>query len=112
MFSHFVFQTMMPATMASLEDFFDANDIAEWLHGDEVKQAKIALATEAVAYWQDIAPVESGEYRDSIHVAEYGDEVYAQADDPKAGIIEYGTEDTPEFACRARTEAYFNRIVE
>jgi hypothetical protein len=91
----------------ALDDLFDPEDIAEWLQSDEVHQAKIELAAEAAEYWQNIAPVDKGEYRDSIHVADYGDQVYAQADSPEAGYIEYGTEDTPEFACRARTEAYF-----
>lgn len=92
----------------ALEDFFDKSDIDQWLHSEEVHRAKVDLASEAVAYWQGISPVDKGEYRDSIHVADYGDQVYAQADSDEAGYIEYGTEDTPEFACRARTEAYFS----
>jgi len=90
------------------DDLFDADELAAWLKSDEVKQAKLDLAAEAVDYWKGIAPVDKGAYRDSIHVAVYGDEVYAQADSDEAGYIEYGTERSPEFACRARTEAYFN----
>jgi len=92
----------------ALEDVAEPEAVEEYLASDEMTRALLAAAEEAAEYWKSIAPVESGAYRDSIEVKRYGDDVYVVASDFKAGWIEFGTEDTPEFACRARTEAYFN----
>lgn len=91
-----------------MSELFESDELAHFLESDEVVAATMEVAQRAAEYWRSIAPEDSGEYKDSIHAARYGNEVYVQADDPKAYLIEYGTVDTPEFACRARTEAYFN----
>lgn len=96
----------------------DDNDFYIELNSEEVLKAKIRLANKARIYWRRIAPVgdpatdpHSGEYRDSIKVTVKGNDVSVGSDDPKAGYIEYGTggdSPTPEFACRARTQAKFD----
>ena len=90
------------------EDLFDPADIADALKTQEVIAAEIDLAERAADYAKSIAPEESGDYIDAIHVVHDGDTVAVVFGDPAAHIIEYGSEDTPEFAVRARTEAYFN----
>lgn len=85
----------------------DDEDFYIELNSEEVLKAKIALANKAKTYWRRIAPRDSGEYRDSIKVTVKGNDVSVGSDDPKANIIEYGSEDTPEFACRAQTQARF-----
>jgi hypothetical protein len=49
-----------------------------------------------------IAPVASGAYRDGIEVRVVGRTVFLSGTDFKSGWIEYGTEDTPIFACLRR----------
>jgi hypothetical protein len=102
-------------------DFFDMCDISKRqanleLNADpEVREAKIKVANEAADYWKSIAPVgdpakdkHSGQYRDSIHVHE-GKGIAVIADAPNAWFVEYGTNNIGEHACRARTEAVFNK---
>lgn len=85
------------------------SDMIEQIDTDpQIIAAKRALATEAAAYAQSIAPQDSGDYKDSIGVYEEGTTVGVIFADPAAAAIEYGTEDTPEFAVRARTEEHFN----
>lgn len=69
------------------------------------------MEDEVVPVWRDNSPVDTGEYRDSIRVTKRarGGRGQVGATDPKANLIEYGTEDTPEFAPRAKTEAHFNQ---
>jgi hypothetical protein len=86
----------------------------------ELNKGKIALANAACEYWKSIYPVEHddrahpprppGTGRDSIHVVvrHGGDSVAVVCDDPIGHIIEWGSVNSPEFACRARTEEYFN----
>lgn len=88
-------------------DVFDGTDRAEL--EAEILAAKLELAEEAADYWRSIAPEDTGEYKDSIEVVQDGNEVSVVAQDPKSNIIEYGSVDTPEFACRARTEEHFNQ---
>lgn len=92
------------------------SDLATKLDSDAaIIAAKLELAELAAEYWKSIAPVgdpavdpHSGAYRDSIHVEQNGDQVYVVASDPKAHWIEFGTENMPEYAPRARTEIHFN----
>jgi len=90
------------------EDLFDPADIADMLKSAEVVAAEIDVAERAADYAKSIAPEESGDYINAIHVVHNGDTVAVVFGDPAAHIIEYGSVDTPEFAVRARTEAYFN----
>jgi hypothetical protein len=96
--------------MAELTDFIDPDEIAEALTGEEVHQGKLELARRGVEYAKSIAPVDSGEYQDGLDVEDDGDEVYVAAYDPISNLIEYGTQDTPEFAILARTEVYINSL--
>lgn len=68
---------------------------------------------EVVPEWQRNSPVDSGEYRDSVQVTKraQGGKGQVGALDEAANVLEYGSEDTPEFAPRAKTEAHFNRII-
>lgn len=84
----------------------DADFEAE-MNGPEVLRGRIALAEKAAAYWRRASPELTGEYIDSIEVQVHGDDVDVSATDDKANLIEYGTEDTPEFAPRAKTQARF-----
>lgn len=104
-------------------DFFDMCDISQReanieLNKDpEVKAEKLRVAEEAAEFWRSIAPVgdpkkdpHSGEYKDLIQVIEGkhgGIAVGAMAAD--AWFVEYGTNGITEKACRARTEAVFNK---
>lgn len=65
-------------------------------------------AKEAADYARSIAPVDEGDYRDSIHVEDLPDRrgmpgKRVVADDFKAHLIEYGSKHNPEFAVFART---------
>lgn len=68
------------------------------------------MEDEVIPVWRDNSPVDTGEYRDSIKVTKPAEGGRGQVgtDDPKARYIEYGTNDTPEFAPRAKTQAHFN----
>ncbi|MGV7585232.1 hypothetical protein PJN38_24220 [Mycobacterium kansasii] len=59
--------------------------------------------------WVKNSPKDSGSYIDSIKVTQRarGGRGQVGATDPIANIIEYGSEDTPAFAPRAKTEARF-----
>ena len=82
-------------------------DIERAMNSPDVRAAKIGLAEKAAAYWRSISPSDSGEYIASIHVRVRGDEVAVVADADYAGYLEWGTEDTPEFALRSKTAARF-----
>lgn len=96
------------------DDLFDPADLAAALTSAEVVAASIDLAGRAADYWQSIAPVggpddpHAGDYRDSISVVVDGTDVAVLCESEYAHIIEFGSEDTPEFGCRARVEEYFN----
>lgn len=96
--------------MAKLSDFIPQSEIDDYLENSpEVLAGKLELANEVVEYARSISPEDTGEYKDGIKVRRYGSTgVGVVWTDPKSNIIEYGSEDTPEFAVRARTEAHFN----
>jgi hypothetical protein len=62
---------------------------------------------EIVPVWQSFSPEDTGKYKSSIHVQRKGNTVLVGSDDPIANLIEYGSEHNPEYAPRAKTEAYF-----
>ncbi|MDV6979655.1 hypothetical protein [Mycobacterium intracellulare] len=96
--------------MAKLSDFIPQSEIDDYLENSEdLLEGKLELAREVVEYARSISPEDTGEYKAGIKVRRYGRAgVGVVWTDPKSNIIEYGTEDTPEFAVRARTEAHFN----
>lgn len=93
-----------------LSDFIPQADIDGYLEGDdEVIQYKVAVANQAVEYAKSIAPVAEGDYRDGIRVGRRGNSgVAVEFSDWKSHFVEFGTEDTPPRAVRARTETQFN----
>jgi hypothetical protein len=95
--------------VAKLSDFIDQDDIDAHLEDDpDILAGKLELAEDVVDYAQSIAPVDSGEYKDGIRVRRYGKSgVGIEFSDPKSNLIEYGTEDTPAFAVRAKTIEHF-----
>lgn len=91
----------------------DADFDAE-MESDEVLNGKVVLAEKAANYWRRIAPVgdpatdpHSTEYLRSIHVNVDGFDVSVGSDDPEANLIEFGSINNPEYACRAQTQAKF-----
>lgn len=67
------------------------------------------METEVIPEWVKHSPKDSGDYIDSVKVTKRarGGRGQVGATDPKANIIEYGSEDTPAFAPRAKTESHF-----
>lgn len=102
--------------MGEMADSF-LNDIKDAAKNENVTDQLVEYAEDEIApYWRAIAPVgdpakdpHSGFYRDSIEVQRRGGKVYVVATDPKAHIIEWGSEKTPEFGCRAKVEAHFGQ---
>lgn len=96
--------------MAKLSDFIPQEQIDEFLEtSPTILEGKLELAAEVASYARSIAPVDEGDYRDGIRVRRYGSTgVGVEWSDPKSGLIEYGTEDTPPFAVRAKTIEHFN----
>ncbi len=96
--------------MAELTDFFEQADINGYLKSDdEVMQAEVELAKEAVQYAKSIAPVKSGKYRDSIRVGRSGNRgVVVEFAAPHSHLVEYGTEDMAPDPVRAKTENHLN----
>jgi hypothetical protein len=101
------------------EEMFDEKEVSDALSYDpDVVKGMVEVAKEARDYWKSIYPVEHddratpprppGTGRDSIHVVRRRRYVAVKCDDPIAHIIEYGSDQVPEFACRARTEEYIN----
>lgn len=71
-----------------------------------MRAAMRRAAEAAVPEVQGLAPVDTGEYRNSIKVVDTPTGARIVADDDKASHIEFGTEDTPAFApLRRGTEA-------
>jgi hypothetical protein len=99
---------------------FDQKDFDEALANDpDAIKAKLELAEKACEHWRSIYPVEHDERktpprppgtgRDSIHVRHNGSSVSVVCGDEIAAVLEYGSVNgVPEFACRARTQEYFN----
>jgi hypothetical protein len=73
----------------------------------EVMAAKLALARRVKKFWQEIAPVESGEYRQSIKVRVVGTDVRVRADAGHAHLVEYGTGRGDAQYVRAKVQARF-----
>ncbi len=95
--------------MAKLTDFIDPDVIAEYLEtSEDILAGKMALAQEVVDYAQSIAPVDSGDYKAGIRVRRYGKSgVGIEFSDPASSFVEYGTEDTPEFAIMRKSIEHF-----
>jgi HK97 gp10 family phage protein len=82
---------------------FAPQEIRDLLNGDPMKQHMRDIAKAIQERAQAIAPVDSGDYRDSIKVgvAEQGDdglEITVYSDDWKANFIEWGTTNNPAWA--------------
>ena len=91
--------------VVGLRDF-----IAEQDEVGNLTDAKIAMAEEGVAIAKANAPVDQGAYRDGIRVGRRGASgVGVEFSDWKSRLIEYGTEDTPEFAVAAKTSEQLRR---
>ncbi len=95
--------------MAKPSDFISQAEIDAHLANDEdILAGKMALAQEVVDYAQSIAPVDSGDYRDGIRVRRYGKSgVGIEFSDDASSFVEYGTEDTPEFAVMRKSIEHF-----
>lgn len=95
--------------MAKLSDFIPQDEIDDYLEGDpDILAGKLELANEVVQYAQSISPVDSGDYRDGIKARRYGKAgVGVVWTDEKSNLIEYGTENTPAHAVRAKTIEHF-----
>ena len=96
--------------MAKLTDLIPQADIDGALENDDAIIAyELAVAKQAAEYARSIAPVDEGEYRDGIRVGRRGNRgVVVEFSDYKSHWVEYGTEDTPASAVRAKTEDRFN----
>lgn len=81
--------------------------VDEALKADEIKRGKVELAEKTADVLRSFIPEDTGESREAVKVVDEGDDVKVLWDSPIAHILEYGSEDTPEFAPRAKTEAYF-----
>lgn len=88
--------------------------------GDQIKAAIAAgeydsqldefMQAEVVAAWVANSPEDSGDYKDSVmvkHAARNGKGAVGTSIG-YAHIVEYGSEDVPEFAPRAKAAASFN----
>lgn len=95
--------------MASLYDLVGREAVEDYLENSpEVLQGKLELANEVADYARSISPVDSGDYRDGIKVRRHGRSgvgVHWTAE--HSNIVEYGSEDTPAFAVRAKTVEHF-----
>lgn len=96
--------------MAKLSDFIPKAELDAYLKtAPDVLAGKIEQAKKVVAYAQSISPVDSGKYKKGIKVRRYGRTgVGVVWTDPISNIIEFGSNDTPEFAIKAKTEEHFN----
>lgn len=98
-----------------MADYFgmdEAEIMAQLTESPEIDtQLDDFMENEVVPVWQDNSPVDTREYVDSVQVtkAAQGGKGQVGATDDVANIIEYGSEDTPEFAPRAKTEAHFSK---
>jgi hypothetical protein len=96
--------------VADLRDIIPQADIDGYLEGDdEVIAYELAVARQAADYARSIAPVDDGDYRDGIRVGRRGNRgVVVEFSDYKSHWVEYGTEDMPPHAVRAKTENHFS----
>ncbi len=100
---------MAKSSRLALAKYIDADEIDAYLEdAPEAIEAKVELGTQVVEYARSIAPEDQGDYKDGIVVIRRGKSgVGVDFTDEISNLVEYGTEDTPEFAVRARTIAYF-----
>ena len=82
---------------------------AEIAAGEYDPQLQNFMENEVIPVWQGNSPEDSGDYKDSVEVkrpAQNGKGTVGTSIG-YAHMLEYGTNDTPEFAPRAKTVAYF-----
>lgn len=72
-------------------------------------ERRLEIAAQIAAEARASAPVETGEYRDGIHVAQQGERVFVEDSDPEAGYKEYGTVDTPAHAVLTDAASRYGR---
>ena len=85
---------------------FDKNVTA----GDYDAQLDDYMANEVVPYWVSVSPEDDGDYKRSVQVTKKARRGKGKvgAKIGYANLIEYGSEDTPEFAPRQLTVTHFN----
>jgi hypothetical protein len=88
-------------------EVYNALAIAEARLG--TKEGLEAIAQAIVDDARGSAPVETGEFRDSMAVSSAGNKVYAEAQDEKAIYVEYGTSDTPAHATMTNAARKFGK---
>lgn len=94
--------------MAKLSDFIPQSEIDEYIRSAEVTRAKLELADAVVEYARSISPEDTGKYKRDTKVRRRGKNgVSVEWADPVSNIIEYGSDDTPEFAVRAKAVEHF-----
>lgn len=93
--------------MASRVTVFREQALREALAASTSKRVEIAHRIEAES--QASAPVQTGEYRDGIHVEQSGDRVSVVDDDPESIYKEYGTSDTRAHATLTDTARRYGR---
>lgn len=79
---------------------------------DEIARQLDILAEQVEAFWISVSPQDIGEYVDSFQISDIEDKDGHPArrvtnTAKYAHIIEMGSEDTPEFAPRAKTASHF-----
>lgn len=84
--------------------------IAEQDREGNLTDAKIEMAKEGVALAKSRAPVDEGDYRDGIQVGRRGASgVGVEFTNWKSRLLEYGSENNPEYAVAAQTAEQLNR---
>lgn len=83
------------------------NGVEKVAQSEEIRRALRKVAEHQADEARRTAPVDTGAYRDSIHVEEDTSpdgraRVFVVADDPKAAALEFGTSDTPRFRTLGR----------
>lgn len=102
--------------VGGLVEFFDMiseDDFLKAIRKDaDVQRGLDELATEVKSYWQEIGPVDTGNYIGDIRIRKLRDKDGVPIRrvsnlDPASHIIEYGSNDTPKFGVRARVATHF-----
>lgn len=95
--------------MASLYDICGRANVEDYLENSEdLLEGKLELAGEVVDHARSISPEDTGDYKDGIVARRHGRAgvgVHWTAE--HSNLVENGTEHTPEYAIKARTEEYF-----
>lgn len=83
---------------------------------DRIERAVDETATRMKAFAESISPEDSGEYKASFEIDKGTRDGLPtrtlKNTDPVANILEYGSEDTPEFAVLGRTAAQFGGSID